>query len=186
MRNIICLVFFFVAAFINAEILGFPFFPGEIDINITKSNNLYQLDRINDAEYDYIAFKNHADTYEIRVLQFGILEAGFSNEELEGMFYLYTYMVMLNLVGDESAVTNITQFTTEQVRNYNNADAGFLVAVRYQNPKTPMFFNGYEYVLMNFFINFDTGIVIKARMFNSLDVYDEEHFSTDFLIFNYR
>jgi hypothetical protein len=183
------LFFGFVAmlacSFLFSEINVIPFEVGKIDIKINQTNNLKQI-KVNesiDQSYD-LAFQNVAKTYEIRVLEFIKKAGSYSNEELESGFSMFTQMVVLNMVEDENAIMKIIPFDSVGVKKENKGDVGFAVFVKYDK-KQSNFFNGYNYAVINCFLNYEKGIVVKTIMFNSTDVMDDKNYSSDFMIFNF-
>jgi hypothetical protein len=168
-----------------AQIMSFPFEPGNFDIRITKSRNTDQIKSTNPDE-SYLAYKNKQNTYEIRLLQYKLINNNFSKNEIDNAFMPYMFMVINNLVIDENAIKNIIPYDQRGVKAENGGDTGFAVFIQYNGRAKSGFFTGYEYVIMNVFLKYNAGIVIKIIMFNDISVMNDENFNTDFNIFTFR
>jgi hypothetical protein len=187
LKKSICfgLTLLFACNCIFAEINGMPFEIGKIDVTVNQSANLAQIN-VNesiDQSYD-LAFQNKAKTYEIRMLEFKKKSGTFSKKELESGFSVFTKMVVLNMVEDENAIMRIKQFDSVGVKDENNGDIGYVVFVKYNN-KQSNFYNGYNFAIINCFLNYDKGIIITTIMFNSTDVMSDKNYSNDFKIFKF-
>jgi hypothetical protein len=189
-KSIFFIVFILLGFYSFSEIIGevpigIPVEYSDFDIELTISDNLIE-EEIIIGNTTYISYIDRANTYEIRILQYKLADNDFDPDELNNVFIMSMLPIIFNLIEIEYALRNVIIYDPAGVRNETNGDYGFAAFIKYDERMETGFYAGYEYVIMNIFIKYDQGIVLKTIMMNDTKILETENFKNDFLIFKFR
>jgi hypothetical protein len=160
------IILIFISFYSYCEIVNPGFKPGTIQedkylIGIATNVNQIDVNKSISQSYDF-AFKDKDDRYEIRYIMF--VEDGPINDiKMQAGFW--SYIVTMNIAGDEKAIKNATIYKDEDVKNEFNADYGSFVFII--DSKTD-FSNNYKYMLCNYFYKKGVGLMTQCILFKDI------------------
>jgi hypothetical protein len=157
----------FGAAFVNAEIGKMPFSVGECDIEILQYPHMIQIENKESLQIDtYYDFTDNERSYEVRYSLFRQIEMDY--EDIRSAFTVYSIMLIYNIAGYEIDLSNFVFFNDSDVKNEFNGDFGLTGFI--QNPISD-YGNGYKYIMLNIFCKQNNGIVVRAILSNSINIF---------------
>ncbi|MCL1929340.1 MAG: hypothetical protein FWG07_11195 [Treponema sp.] len=165
--------------------IGIPVVSSDFDIEMIVSDNLIEKEIIIDGK-KYTTYISKDNSYEIRILKYKLVDNELDFEELEGVFIMSIFPIIFNLIEIEYSLGRTIIYNPDDVKNENNGDYGFAAFIKYDGKMETGFYAGYEYVIMNIFIKYNHGIILKTIMMNDLEILETENFKNDFLIFKYK
>ena len=165
-----------------AKIVAPPFTPAEFDVDISQYPFMVQIENAKSEQVDtYYDFTNAAKEFEIRYTFFKQTELDF--KDLRAATQVYLFAVIQNVAGAEASIKSISNFNDSDVQNEFNGDFGETVFI--QDCKSD-YTNDYKYIMLNFYIKENQGIVCQAILFNSQDIFTTDYFMSLFHSFRFH